>query len=216
MPSKHVVQQGEDLFVIAARYGFRDYRTIYDDAANAELRSLRPNPQVLFPGDVIAIPDREPRVEEGDTGRRHRFFVRAPQRLLRLRLRDPFGEPLVNEPYELVVDGVSVGSGLVTKPDGTLEHVIPTQARRGRLTTKDFAWDLRIGDLDPIRETPDSGRSGMQARLRNLGYYHGLLDGIVGPRTEDALRRFQADHGLAVTGALDDATSAALIAAHGC
>ena len=216
MPIKHIVQQGEDLFVIAARYRFRDYRTIYDDPANAELRTLRPNPHVLFPGDPIVIPDHESRVEEAATGMRHRFYVSAPQRVLRLRLKDPFGDPLANEPYELSIDDAPLGPGLVTKPDGSLEHVIPTNARRGRLTTKEYTWELSIGDLDPIHETPNGGKSGMQARLRNLGYYHGPLDGIIGPRTEDALRRFQVDHGLPGTGKLDDATGATLIAAHGC
>lgn len=55
---EHVVRQGECLSAIAKRYGFASYRIIYDHPDNAELRRARPNPNLLFPGDVIVIPDR--------------------------------------------------------------------------------------------------------------------------------------------------------------
>jgi formate hydrogenlyase subunit 3/multisubunit Na+/H+ antiporter MnhD subunit len=41
-----------------------------------------------------------------------------------------------------------------------------------------------------------------QHHLRNLGYDPGPLDGFIGPRTLDAVRRFQRDQGLAATGVL--------------
>jgi peptidoglycan hydrolase-like protein with peptidoglycan-binding domain len=40
----------------------------------------------------------------------------------------------------------------------------------------------------------------VQRRLRELGYYHGPLDGIMGHRTRIALAEFQHDHRLRVTG----------------
>lgn len=38
--------------------------------------------------------------------------------------------------------------------------------------------------------------------LMAYGYYDGPPDGIVGPKTRDALNRFQTDYGLKVTGTI--------------
>jgi His-Xaa-Ser repeat protein HxsA len=42
----------------------------------------------------------------------------------------------------------------------------------------------------------------VQAGLKAYGYYDGDLDAIVGPKTREALRRFQSDYGLQVTGTI--------------
>jgi len=61
-------------------------------------------------------------------------------------------------------------------------------------------------DLDRPRDTtPESSLgareiSAIQAELRRLGYYEGPVDGIVGPMTRSAIRRFQAQNDLPVTG----------------
>jgi hypothetical protein len=39
--------------------------------------------------------------------------------------------------------------------------------------------------------------AGLQRRLAQAGYYHGSIDGIMGPRTRRALRAYQRDHGTA-------------------
>jgi len=49
-----------------------------------------------------------------------------------------------------------------------------------------------------------------QERLNQLGYDAGTPDGIMGNRTGNALRTFQRDHNLPVTGRLDATTSQAL------
>ena len=50
----------------------------------------------------------------------------------------------------------------------------------------------------------------LQRRLAAGGYYAGAIDGIPGPRTREAARRFQADMGLETTGVLDDRLARAL------
>jgi hypothetical protein len=50
----------------------------------------------------------------------------------------------------------------------------------------------------------------LQARLHDLGYYEGTVDGVFGRSTKDALRRFQLVKGLPATSRMDDATLAAL------
>jgi peptidoglycan hydrolase-like protein with peptidoglycan-binding domain len=46
----------------------------------------------------------------------------------------------------------------------------------------------------------------IQLDLKDRGYFHGPADGRKGPRTRTALRNFQRDESLAVTGSLDQAT----------
>ncbi|MFO0960013.1 MAG: LysM domain-containing protein [Isosphaeraceae bacterium] len=57
MPRLYTVQRGDSLSTIAARHGFRDWRLIYNFEGNRLFRQRRPNPNLIFPGDVIAIPD---------------------------------------------------------------------------------------------------------------------------------------------------------------
>ncbi|HEU4439523.1 MAG TPA: peptidoglycan-binding domain-containing protein [Methylomirabilota bacterium] len=45
-----------------------------------------------------------------------------------------------------------------------------------------------------------------QRALRDLGYEPGPVDGIVGPRTREALARYQRSEKIAVTGRLDPET----------
>jgi peptidoglycan hydrolase-like protein with peptidoglycan-binding domain len=51
----------------------------------------------------------------------------------------------------------------------------------------------------PLR---DSNVAVAQADLAELGYYSGPVDGIYGPATSEAVRRYQNDNHLAVTGTL--------------
>jgi len=56
----------------------------------------------------------------------------------------------------------------------------------------------------------DSSVSQVQAALAREGYYHGSIDGSVGPETRNALRRYQQKHGLEVTGRIDQGVIEAL------
>jgi hypothetical protein len=49
-----------------------------------------------------------------------------------------------------------------------------------------------------------------QTRLARLGYYPGPIDGDFGPMTSRAIRSYQADYGLPITGRLDRRTRASL------
>jgi hypothetical protein len=50
----------------------------------------------------------------------------------------------------------------------------------------------------------------VQKELAKLGYYHGQIDGIVGPETTKAISGFQSVDKLTVTGRIDDQTLKAL------
>jgi peptidoglycan hydrolase-like protein with peptidoglycan-binding domain len=62
---------------------------------------------------------------------------------------------------------------------------------------------LQLGDVgDDVAD--------LQARLAEIGYYTGPIDGDFGPLTEDAVLRFQQDYGLQVDGVAGNQTFAAL------
>jgi peptidoglycan hydrolase-like protein with peptidoglycan-binding domain len=58
MPTNYTIQSGDTLGKIASNYGFNDYRDIYNHPLNTIFRSKRPNPNVIYSGDVIIIPDK--------------------------------------------------------------------------------------------------------------------------------------------------------------
>jgi hypothetical protein len=59
-------------------------------------------------------------------------------------------------------------------------------------------------------QPPDKVIADVQSELQDMGYYEGEVDGLLGPLTRQALRDYQADHGLAVTEAIDEPTLDAL------
>ncbi|MEM8940797.1 MAG: LysM domain-containing protein [Pseudomonadota bacterium] len=54
----HTVARGENLTRIARRYGIRHWRNLYFSDGNQEFMSLRPDPNLIHPGDVIHIPSK--------------------------------------------------------------------------------------------------------------------------------------------------------------
>jgi len=72
-----------------------------------------------------------------------------------------------------------------------------------------------VADLATTLATaPEPARTvALQTRLEELGYKPGPADGQAGPRTQGAVRAFQAGAGLDPTGAVDPPTAAALAAA---
>jgi len=214
MPTQHVVTQGECLSSIAKSYGFPDFRTIYDDPANADFKKLRPNPNLIYPGDVLVIPDVNAPTFTLATGKVHGFVVKRPKASLSLQ-----AEVMTSHFYRLVV-GDRTFSG---RTDGSapIEHPIPPDAATGRIelwpaTSGNekaqaglFGWDLQLGALDPVDEL-----SGVQSRLANLGYYNGPVDGAQNDDLSLAVARFQGDEKLAVSGDIDDDTRDALRQRH--
>lgn len=60
------------------------------------------------------------------------------------------------------------------------------------------------------RGAPNATVREAQRVLRELGYYAGPVDGIVGPEDRTAVRKFQGAKGLHLSGNLDPGTVAAL------
>ena len=60
--------------------------------------------------------------------------------------------------------------------------------------------DYYVGDYAAENYSPEVD---VQTALADLGYYNGPIDGIVGSGTRRAVRAFQRDKGLPVTGRID-------------
>ncbi len=209
MPKRHTIEQGACISSIALEYGFAP-ETIWKEAANAALKDLRQDPNVLNPGDVLTIPDLRPKTESGATEQKHRFLRRGVPAKLRFRAMID-DQPIADEIYELHVQGQEVREGR-TGADGWLEEPLPPGATQGilYLGEKRHSYRLDFGYVNPADEV-----SGAQARLRNLGFYSAALHGELDEATMDALNAFQAKAGLTETGQLDATTQAKLKELHG-
>ena len=208
---EHVVHEGECITSIAKQTGHL-WRTIWDDAANAELRAARDNSNVLLPGDRVHVPPIRQKKEPGETEMRHRFVRRGEPAYLRLQVLDD-DKPVANQPYELTVDGRAFTG--TTDAEGKLEAPIPGNARSAHLVVgvepKRYEYQLDLGEVDPV-----DALKGVQQRLWNLGHRTVPTDGVFGASTEEALRVFQKLNGLSPTGQADDATRQKLRRKHGC
>ena len=67
---------------------------------------------------------------------------------------------------------------------------------------------------NPEEEKPavlhSQGIREVQESLRDKGYYHGHVDGVLGPQTREAIRQYQKSENLPVTGRLDGETAGKL------
>jgi hypothetical protein len=205
---EHTVVQGEHLSRIATHHGFA-LATLWDHPENAKLRRLRGNPDVLLPGDVVVIPDRELKAVASSSGAHLRFVLKRAPLTLKLAFVDLQGKPIAAAHVQLRLgDAVD----LVTDGDGRIERAIEGSDERGEVALAQGVAELRVGHLDPIEED-----TGVRARLSNLGYLIGAVeDADDGEELRLALQEFQADHELPFTGELDDATRAKLADVHGC
>ncbi|MGQ9695142.1 MAG: PGRP and LysM peptidoglycan-binding domain-containing protein [Thermodesulfobacteriota bacterium] len=205
----YTVKQGDCLSSIASKYGLF-WEKIWNHPKNAQLKEKRKDPNVLYPGDVLFIPDKEEKEEPASTEQRHRFRVKGVPAMLRLQFKHG-DQPRANELYTLEIDGMIISGN--TDGEGRIEQHLPPKAKRGKLLLGEYQEEfiLEFGHLDPIEEI-----SGVQARLNNLGFDCGKVDGILGPKTEAALKEFQKQYGLLVTGKIDEQTINKLKNIYGC
>jgi hypothetical protein len=209
MSVKHVVQQGECISRLAYEYGVPLER-IWDDPLNKkDLKDLRKNPYVLKPGDVVWIPEKRVKEVSKQTGQRHRFRRKGSSEKVVIKFMR--GDDLrANEQCMVEVDGRR--SEKTTTGGGLLELDIVPNAKIVKITfvKEGDVHQFELGGLDPITE-----ETGVQARLRNLGFYRGPVDGTMTKEYEEAIKLFQERNKLAQTGKVDDALRSALEKAHG-
>lgn len=214
--AEHEAQGGDDMASIAKAHGFLRWETVWYHEENAALRKER-LPHQLKAGDKVFVPELRDRQEPCATGREHVFQLRAePTTEVHLVLEDD-GEVLANARYELAyqLEGKAqpVRKGF-TDLAGELVQRLPVEATAGTLTVwpegrpeeDALNWELDIGHLGPVGED-----SGVQDRLRNLGYdMEQEGEETLEDLTRAALEDFQFREGIEATGEADQATREAL------
>lgn len=83
----------------------------------------------------------------------------------------------------------------------------------GRLTVDGASQpgaQVPAGTMQPTKSATSMSVADAQRKLTDLGYSPGPIDGAAGGKTATALRAFQKDHNLPITGKLDAATVAEL------
>jgi N-acetylmuramoyl-L-alanine amidase len=191
---QHTVQQGECISSLAQENGLF-WETIWNHPENTSLKQLRQDPNVLFPGDVVFIPEKTIKEESRSTDSIHCFKRKGvPAKFkVRLAIND---QPLAGKNCRICIDdrweeGKTDSNGFVT---GT----IPPNAQRGKIMVQNgnsqLIFEFQFGTVDPI-ETEE----GIRGRLMNMGY---------SAQTDlpSSIRAFQEKEGLTVTGELDETT----------
>lgn len=195
--AEHTVEPGDCIISISRQYGLL-WRTIWDHPQNADLKRRRQDPNVLQPGDIVFIPDKQTKYESRSTGAKYRFvMLGSPAKFkLRLTIND---SPRANEPYQLCIDGTWLKGK--TDADGWIMEAIPPDAQKGQLLIgKDCtdSYEFQFGTVDPL-DCDD----GIKQRLFDLGY--DAETDFAG-----AIRAFQEKEKLNATGQVDDATRSKL------
>jgi hypothetical protein len=202
MPDKkYTVKQGDCISSIAFAYNLFP-KTIWDHPDNAELKKQRKNPNALFPGDSVVIPEKQLKEEDCQSEQKHRFKRKGVPEKLRIQFLTGDEEddaPRKGIPYTLDIttkSGRSVPQKKgKTDNDGYLDESIPPDAIKGKLVLDEGedeeVYEIMLGYIDPI-DTP----SGIKARLDNLGYECGEDNDEYDDMTIEAIRTFQSDNDL--------------------
>jgi hypothetical protein len=222
MSGIHIVKQGEHLSGIAGAYGFTDYRTIWNYPDNAALQAQRQNPNVLFPGDQVVIPDKRPKELPKPTDQRHQFTKSGKPLKLQIKLAQSFHGPIANTPCDLFIGANQYP--VTSDATGLIQQTIPTTAIQARLVIKQtirvkgqqVPWQtelsIKIGYLDPVDQV-----SGQIGRLANMKYYRKPVDTVDQTELESAIEEFQCDFGVKpVDGICGPVTQAKLKQIYGC
>ena len=200
MPN-YTVKQGDSIPGIACKQGL-PCEKIWDHPKNAALKERRKDPNVLFPGDTVFVPEKEERQEPGETEKRHQFRCRSRTTWLKVRFLNK-GEPRANEPFVLDIEGILESGKL--DGGGKLEVKIPADAKEATVFLgvhpKQEKYLLKIGHLDPLETI-----QGIKKRLSNLGFFLTTEGNDLDALTEAALATFQEKHGLQVKGQIDEST----------
>jgi N-acetylmuramoyl-L-alanine amidase len=199
----YTVQQGDCLSSLGYKFKI-PWKKLWDHANNAALKQLRKSPDVLFPGDVIFIPEKTIKEEAGATDQKHKFKMKLEKVWLRLRLLEE-DQPRRNLNYTLKIGNKEING--TTDGNGKLEQQISPAEKEAWVTTAEDVYYLQLGFLDP-----ESEDSGVQQRLQNLGF---LGTDKSAEKVSSSVKEFKKKNSLGESEEVNDATRTKLHDKHG-
>jgi hypothetical protein len=164
----YVVKDGDYLLSLAHQFGF-DADTVWNDPKNADLQKLRPDPNILLPGDILYIPDQDPPAaapaQSLTPGATNSFVSSAPTVTLTHKFVGASDSDYANQAY--TVTELDQLTGLTTDGSGVATFQAPVTLTTATVvfTGTGESWALGIGKMDPIDTL-----IGVFKRLQNLGY----------------------------------------------
>jgi hypothetical protein len=179
---------------IAAAHGL-PWKKVWEHADNEALRKARKTPNILLPGDELALPEKTPKEISVAHEKRHRFRRTGAIVELRIRLHS-FEGPRKDEPYHLEIGDKKIpGETPKTDADGLAVCRVPATATEARLVVgkNEDIYELLIGQMDPIDTV-----TGLHARLDNMGYDVGGVHTGFDEKSAEALSAFLLDHGVEI------------------
>ena len=180
MPINYKVKQGDCISSIAYEHGFFA-DTIWNLPENAELKKKRDDPNVLMPGDAVFIPDKRLKEVSEPTNQLHKFRCKNTPKKFRVQLLR-LQQPIADMKYEIDIDGRKTDGK--TDGDGWLTETVLPNAKKAVITLEEGqTYELRLGFLDPVDEI-----SGVQGRLRTLGYYQAGVNNRLDEQTVAAIQ----------------------------
>ncbi len=183
----YVIRQGDYLLSLARQFGF-DADTVWNDPANADLRKLRPDPNILWPTDVLQIPDPNapPATKSLVAGTTNAFVSDVPTVSITVTFTDA---SLASQAF--AIQELPDLTPPPTDASGKLTFSAPVTLQTATIVFTDAGqtFKLNIGHLDPIGTL-----SGVFQRLQNLGYIDADVrsDSINVDCVRMALRAFNA------------------------
>lgn len=214
----YVVQQGDTLVRIAKANGLNDADDIYLHPDNAAFREMRPNPDVIFPGDEFTLPAPNNNPFDAAMDVEHEFVLSRPSEVVRFKLLDPDGKPYTGKRVVLQVGGQQIEQYL--QDDGQVEiEMTGLSETSGALAlylsdapgAEPIKYDIALAHIDPVDTL-----SGVQARCNSLGFDCGVVDGVMGQKTREGVSAFQQHYGLTVDGDPGPETEQKLQEIYGC
>jgi N-acetylmuramoyl-L-alanine amidase len=215
-------KEKDSIASIAYNFG-HFWQTIWNDSINARLKQERDDKNILYPGDIVHVPELRSKHESGNCNTRHRFRRKGVPEKLRIRIVDELSAdgddrqrqnnepserrtymPRRNAPYTINVNGQFISGK--TDPDGLINISIRPDAEVGQLivdpgTPRELRLNLEVGRLNPLSKI-----SGIKQRLLDLGLDPGTIDEEQTPDLAAAIRQFQKRFRLPVTGEVDNDT----------
>lgn len=182
-----MIRQSDHLVKLAYQFSF-DANEVWNDPTNDGLRKLRPDPSLLFPGDILYIPDQDqaPVAHNLIAGATNTFVSPTPPTApVSAKFVDDDPQKYASRSY--TITELEQLTGLTTDPSGVLSFEVPVTLDTATVVFTDNGEThcLRIGAMDPIDTT-----MGVFKRLQNLGYidWGVLFDADAGDSNLEVMR----------------------------